>query len=63
MGMPEEAAETVVLAGVFTAGEVPGKVSDEGVHWVERGWIPFRLWLVFAKTGIFCFSASIKAFA
>lgn len=63
MGIPEEAAETVVLAGVGTAGDTPGNVCDEGVHWVERGLIPFTFWLVFAKTGMFCFRASIKAFA
>ena len=62
MGIPEEAAETVVLAGVGT-GDTPCNVRDEGVYWVERGLIPFKFWLVFAKTGMFCFRASIKAFA
>ena len=63
MGIPEDDAETVVLAGVVTAGDTPGNACDGVVNWVERGLIPARLGLVFAKTGTFCFRASIKALA
>ena len=38
MRIPEDAGETVVPAGVVTAGEPPGIACDEGVNWVERGY-------------------------
>ena len=61
MGIPEDAAETVVLAGVVTAGDIPGNACDEGVKPAERGLIPAIFAFVLANTGTVCFKASIMA--
>ena len=63
MGRPEDADETVVLAGAVTAGDIPGNIFDDGVVWLDRALMPAKLGFVLAKTGTFCFKASIKALA